>query len=104
MQYVAAAVPADVVHAEHITERLRVRLPASQTAHAAASTSPAPSRFRPLADKIRELEIVRIRQALGATHGNQTHAAALLAMPVRTFFMKVKLYDLTPKKRGPAGP
>lgn len=103
MQYVAAAVPGEVVLPEHITERLGVQPPASQTAHAAVATSPAPSRFRPLADEIRDLEIVRIRQALEATHGNQTHAAALLAMPVRTFFMKAKLYGLTPKKRGPAG-
>ena len=63
------------------------------------TTSLEPRRFRPLADEIRDLEILRIRQALEATRGNQTHAAALLEMPVRTFFEKAKQYGLTPKRK-----
>ena len=47
----------------------------------------------------RRTEITRIREALEATSGNQTRAASLLAMPVRTFFGKAKLYGLTPKKK-----
>jgi DNA-binding NtrC family response regulator len=104
MQYVAAAVPADVVLPEHLAERLgRMRTqpgPATVTAAAPILTRPGePLQFRPLADEVRELEITRIREAIEATGGNQTRAAGLLAMPVRTFFEKAKLYGLTPKKK-----
>jgi DNA-binding NtrC family response regulator len=61
--------------------------------------APAATRFRPIADELRELEITRIREALEATGGNQTRAAGLLTMPVRTFFEKAKQYGLTPKKK-----
>ena len=58
--------------------------------------------FRPLADEQRELEIERLRAALEATGGNQTRAAALLSVPIRTFSEKVKQYRLavTRRKRG----
>ena len=97
MQYVAAALAGDVLRAEHVGERL-----GRQRAVPAPSpvTVPGdPPQFRPLADEVRELEITRIREAIIATGGNQTRAAGLLAMPVRTFFEKAKLYGLTPKKK-----
>jgi DNA-binding NtrC family response regulator/pSer/pThr/pTyr-binding forkhead associated (FHA) protein len=104
MHYVAAAHPSELLLAEHVTERLgRIR---------STTTSPPPTRveptevpasttqrFRPIADELRELEIARIREALEATAGNQTRAAALIAMPVRTFFEKAKQYGLTPKRK-----
>jgi two-component system response regulator AtoC len=98
MQYLAAALAADVLRAGHLGERLARRgaAPAPASAPAAARE---PAQFRPLADEVRELEITRIREAIEATGGNQTRAAALLAMPVRTFFEKAKLYGLTPKKK-----
>ena len=98
MQYVAAALPVEVLLAEHVSERLgRLRTTVAPRIEAAAPTTPP--RFRPLADELRELEITRIREALEATGGNQTRAAGLLAMPVRTFFEKAKQYGLTPKKK-----
>ncbi|HET7501010.1 MAG TPA: sigma-54 dependent transcriptional regulator [Kofleriaceae bacterium] len=98
MQYLAAALPSDILLAEHVSERLgRVRT--TVTPRMEATTPPSTPRFRPLADELRELEITRIREALEATGGNQTRAAGLLAMPVRTFFEKAKQYGLTPKKK-----
>jgi two-component system, NtrC family, response regulator AtoC len=95
MQYLAAALPVDVLVAEHISERIGG---SRQIPLAPATPSDLP-RFRPLADELRELEIRRMREALDATSGNQTRAAGLLAMPIRTFFEKAKLYGLTPKKK-----
>ncbi len=114
MQYIAAAHPADVVTIAHVSERLdrgarttaalgipKVELPASGTPPPGVTpTMPTdPPAFRSLADEMRELEITRIREAIEATGGNQTRAAGLLAMPVRTFFEKAKQYGLTPKKK-----
>jgi len=98
MQYIAAALSVEILLAEHVSERLG-RLRATPVPSVAAAASPDSPRFRPLADELRELEITRIREALEATGGNQTRAAALLTMPVRTFFEKAKLYGLTPKKK-----
>jgi two-component system response regulator AtoC len=102
MQYVAAALPVEVLLAEHVSERL-----GRQRATAASWIETAPPlaipRFRPIADELRELEITRIREALEATGGNQTRAAGLLTMPVRTFFEKAKQYGLTPKRKTPGG-
>jgi DNA-binding NtrC family response regulator len=98
MQYVAAALPVEVLLAEHVSERLG-RLRSTVAPRIDAATPVTSPRFRPLADELRELEITRIREALEATGGNQTRAAGLLAMPVRTFFEKAKQYGLTPKKK-----
>jgi transcriptional regulator with GAF, ATPase, and Fis domain len=94
MQYLAATVTSDMMLADHVHERIgRVQNTPAPRA------PPADRQFRPLADELRELEITRISQALEATGGNQTRAAQLLAMPVRTFFEKAKQYGLTPKKK-----
>jgi DNA-binding NtrC family response regulator len=98
MQYVAAALPVEVLLAEHVSKRLGRLRPVQPPAIDLATPEESP-RFRPIADELRELEITRIRQALEATGGNQTRAAGLLAMPVRTFFEKAKQYGLTPKKK-----
>jgi len=98
MQYVAATLPVELLLAEHLVEQLGQTL-AVPVVYGDATTSVEPRRFRPLADEIRDLEILRIREALEATGNNQTHAAALLAMPVRTFFEKAKQYGLTPKRK-----
>jgi len=94
MQYVAATVPADVLLAEHVAAQLGQELIVPAVTRE-ESVDLAHRRFRPLAEEIRELEATRMREALEATRGNQTHAAALLAMPVRTFFAKAKQYGLT---------
>jgi DNA-binding NtrC family response regulator len=98
MQYIAAAVATDVVVADDLGDRLG-RLRAQSVPSVALPAPGDPPRFRPLADEVRELEITRIREAIEATGGNQTRAAGLLAMPVRTFFEKAKQYGLTPKKK-----
>jgi two-component system response regulator AtoC len=98
MQYIAAALAVDVLRADHLGERLgRLRPEPTQSTITTVHGTPPP--FRPLAEELRELEITRIRQAIEATGGNQTRAAGLLAMPVRTFFEKAKQYGLTPKRK-----
>jgi two-component system, NtrC family, response regulator AtoC len=98
MHYLAATVPDEVLLAEHLGEQI-TRRPATVIPANEAATPTDARRFRPIADEVRELEITRIREALEATGGNQTRAAGLLAMPVRTFFEKAKLYGLTPKRK-----
>ena len=78
---------------------VKVREMTAPAPQAEVVTAAGSHRFRPIADELRELEITRIREALEATAGNQTRAAALIAMPVRTFFEKAKQYGLTPKKK-----
>jgi transcriptional regulator with GAF, ATPase, and Fis domain len=96
MQYLAAAHSDDVLEAQHVNERLY----RSTTAKVPVVKPPLPYGLRPtLAEEIRELEIRRIRDALVQTGGNQTAAAALLGMPVRTFFEKAKLYGLNPTQK-----
>ena len=58
-----------------------------------------PRTFRPIADEVRELEVSRMRAALEAVAGNQTRAAALIQMPLRTFQAKAKQYNLTSRGR-----
>ena len=67
----------------------------------AAAEAP-PITFRPIADEIAELEKLRMTQALAASGGNQTHAAELIQMPLRTFVHKLKEYGLhspAPRRR-----
>jgi two-component system response regulator AtoC len=88
MQYVAATAKDDEVTEEHINPPQ-------------GPPVKVPTKFRPLSEEIADLERVRIREALIETGGNQTRAAEVLSMPVRTFFGKAKLYGLTPKKAAP---
>jgi transcriptional regulator with GAF, ATPase, and Fis domain len=100
MQYLAATITSSVMLADHVQERIGGAQNTPMPRQALPPPPPLDARqFRPLADELRELEITRIRQALEATGGNQTRAAQLLAMPVRTFFEKAKQFGLTPKKK-----
>jgi DNA-binding NtrC family response regulator/pSer/pThr/pTyr-binding forkhead associated (FHA) protein len=101
MEYAAAAVRGPLLEPEHILARLA---PASGGAARPAVGEdtlvpdvPAPTspRFRPIDDEVRELERSRMEAALAATGGNQTRAAELIAMPLRTFQAKIKAYGLT---------
>src|SRR5262249_10893029 len=92
MDYLAATVDESVIEPRHLElildpERLR-----RMTATELDPVIPADNGFRPLYDEIAELEQERVHAALEATQGNQTRAAALLAMPLRTFQSKVKQY------------
>jgi DNA-binding NtrC family response regulator len=60
--------------------------------------APAPS-FRPIDDELREFEKGRMAAALQSTNGNQTRAAELIGMPLRTFVAKMKQYGLA-RRRG----
>jgi len=90
MEYFAATLHGGKLLASHVSERLGppTALP-DRTAGAGA-----PRMFVPIADEIRELEIQRMTQALDAAGGNQTRAAELIGMPLRTFFTKMRQYKL----------
>jgi DNA-binding NtrC family response regulator len=73
--------------------------PASSPDAASSSEPPSPPlTFRPIDEEIEELEARRMLEALEASRGVHTHAAALIGMPLRTFTTKVKLYGL--RRRG----
>jgi DNA-binding NtrC family response regulator len=90
MDYVAVAHESSVLEPWHLDERL---------GPGQVSTEPAsPATFRPIDEEIRELESARMGAALRATGGNQTRAAELIRMPLRTFQSKVKQYRLSARK------
>ncbi|HEX3481402.1 MAG TPA: sigma 54-interacting transcriptional regulator [Kofleriaceae bacterium] len=109
MEYAAATVEGPVLEAHDLEPRLaRPRHGAPQAepepssdAAGAAPQDPASPRFRPIEDEIRDLERIRMEAALRATGGHQRQAAELIAMPLRTFQTKAKLYGLSfdPRKR-----
>jgi len=100
MVYLAATVEGPTVEPIHLRERLGdgVRTTAG-TATAPAAGDPARPTFRSIGDELRDLEITRMREALDAAGGNQTRAAALIQMPLRTFQGKAKQYKLTGRTR-----
>jgi DNA-binding NtrC family response regulator len=105
MEYVAATVPGDVVERRHLRsgpgEGFDERLYEDETTEYHTSSSNGArtlserkpdlrQRFPVLQDEIAELTARRILQALDATGGNQTQAAKLIGMPLRTFISKLK--------------
>jgi DNA-binding NtrC family response regulator/pSer/pThr/pTyr-binding forkhead associated (FHA) protein len=119
MEYAAAAVAEGELQPAHLASRLAgagvldsvpspvadevtgVLGPPLPGAPPVATTPGAPSpppvaHFRPLEEEVRELERGRMEQALAATAGNQTRAAELIGMPLRTFQTKLKQYGLGP--------
>ena len=111
MDYVAAAVCEPMLEPSHIVARLGGSgavaardldgwaLEPADAADTGVFSLPepnAPRRFRPIEEEVRELERQRMAAALGETGGNQTKAAELIAMPLRTFQTKVKQYGLAP--------
>jgi len=106
MQYFATTLGSTVLLPRDVSEVLSVRTVTLQHAPEVdpmGAGSLVDRQFRPLADELRELEITRIREALEATGGNQTRAALLLSMPMRTFFGKVKQYGLPHGRPGRPG-
>ena len=63
-----------------------------------APPAAGPSRFRPIAEEVRDLECARMREALAAADGVQKSAAALLGMPVRTFTFKLRQYGISARE------
>ena len=100
MDYLAATVDESVLEPRHLEPVLdQEELARTRTGPEDVVGDVTGDGFRPLYEEIAELEKQRIRAALEAANGNQTRAAALLAMPLRTFQAKVKQYALSPRKR-----
>jgi len=97
MEYIAAAVDDPVLELYHLPTRVRAVVTSALSAPAPSPSQPPAAGFRPLAEELRELERRRMAEALDAANGVQNRAAQLIAMPLRTFAGKVKLYGLTPK-------
>jgi DNA-binding NtrC family response regulator len=93
MEYLAATLQGNQLDAAHLDERLGPAAPPTAPASSPGATA-APTTFLPIADELRALEMQRMLQALEAAGGNQTRAAELISMPVRTFFTKVRQYGL----------
>jgi len=92
MVYAAAAASGDVVELAHLPPRLLRRVMWSSSAQ-----PEHPERlvqFRPLRRELAELTQLRMREALTATAGNQSAAAALLEMSRRTFISKMREFGI----------
>jgi DNA-binding NtrC family response regulator/pSer/pThr/pTyr-binding forkhead associated (FHA) protein len=100
MEYVAATTVGDRIAEADLAERLNAGATPTRSGTIRIPTlgsDPAvvpPTEFVPIGDEIRALEIQRMTQALDAAGGNQTRAAELIGMPLRTFFTKVRQYGL----------
>jgi two-component system, NtrC family, response regulator AtoC len=114
LEYVAAAFPDPTLDPAHLMEYLGLSsAPKLASFRAPPSTmvverdnggppavqSEGAPKFRPIDEEIRELEKSRIAAALEATSGNQTRAAQLIGMPLRTFVLKMKQYGLRGQTR-----
>ncbi|MBI5535372.1 MAG: sigma 54-interacting transcriptional regulator [Deltaproteobacteria bacterium] len=91
IEYCAAAFPGPRLEPWQVSQRLQADPASGAPAAAAAIEQP---RFRPLEQEVQELESARLSAALEASQGNQTRAAALLSMPLRTFINKMNRYGL----------
>lgn len=91
MDYLAVTVPTPVLSPWHLPPRIsgsgEVLLPVDGSPVASAG-------FRPVAEELQALERQRMMEALKAAEGNQTRAAELIGMPLRTFVTKFKVYGL----------
>ena len=76
----------DVVELEDLPESLR--------AHVSVPLADASASAQPFKDRIRQYEIELIVDALRRSDGNQTAAAKLLGMPLRTLVHKIKQYGI----------
>jgi two-component system response regulator AtoC len=104
IDYVVAMVADPVIEPWHVAEALQrgasAPPPESGAREGPASPGALPSRaFRPIDEEVAELERRRMAEALEAAGGNQTRAAELIRMPLRTFQTKVKQYDLRGGRR-----
>ncbi|MDC0713174.1 sigma 54-interacting transcriptional regulator [Stigmatella sp. ncwal1] len=103
MDFAAAAGTGDVLEPHHLPPRVT----GAPTAGAPpVGSPPTPTPRKPLSEEIRELERRRMEEALQEAEGVQSHAAALIGMPIRTFRFKMKQLGLTARggQRGTPSP
>jgi two-component system, NtrC family, response regulator AtoC len=91
-EYLLATVDDDRIEVDDLPPQL-VR-DAARAAPALPPAAPAGAPMRRLADELDALERQRMVEALAASVGVKTRAAALLGMPIRTFNMKVRQYGI----------
>nr|WP_083423170.1 sigma 54-interacting transcriptional regulator [Stigmatella aurantiaca] len=91
MDFAAAAGTGDVLEPHH----LPTRVTGTPATGAPAGAPPAPAPRKPLSEELRELERRRMEEALQEAEGVQSHAAALIGMPIRTFRFKMRQFGLT---------
>jgi len=91
----------DTLEPEDLPERLRRRSSREMTVATGevlnASVPPPPSladSTAPFKERVKEYEVQLITDALRQAHGNQSKAANLLQMPLRTLVHKIKVYGL----------
>jgi two-component system, NtrC family, response regulator AtoC len=98
MEYVTATAPDDRVEDYDLPEWLGGATPSNTPPPTTLPPAKVPvdagTTFRPIAEEVRELERLRMAQALAATGGVRTRAAQLIDMPIRTFTLKLKQYKL----------
>ena len=94
MEYVMAAAPDERVEPCDLPERFGLEAPAAAAPEPSAPPPDGKLPFRPINEEIRELERRRMAEALAAAGGVKTRAAQLIAMPIRTFTLKLKQYKL----------
>jgi DNA-binding NtrC family response regulator len=92
MEYFAATLTGGKLGTVQVAERLG--LAPTPPSGSRPEIAVAPQSFTPIGDEIRALEIQRMTQALEAAGGNQTKAAELISMPLRTFFTKMRQFNL----------
>jgi two-component system, NtrC family, response regulator AtoC len=80
--------------------QLAMRIPGAEALEPPPPPMPQTTGFRSLEDEIRELERVRIGQALDATGGNQRRAAQLIGMPLRTLVSKLSQLGMRVSRPG----
>ena len=94
--------PGNVRELKNVIERAALvvdgdRVTAADLPFAAAAPAVTPAA---LPDALADLERARIVDALAQCHGNQTRAAALLGVPLRTFVKRLDQYGVSrPRKR-----
>jgi len=95
IDFLSAASGESIIHGWQVDNQLgRVTHDRRKQREEAPSPTDA-DEFKPIKDELQELERSRIEQAMKVADGNQTKAAALIKMPLRTFVARLKKYEIS---------
>ncbi len=94
IEYLAAAATNSIIEGWQVDHQLGRNSQRPVPAATPTTDEPDGAEFKPIKDELQQLERTRIEQALKAADGNQTKAAALIKMPLRTFVARLKKYDI----------